>query len=43
VIKADIIGVFHDFHDSSKFEESLHTTVIALILRKFKAIDLEDF
>jgi hypothetical protein len=43
VIKADIMGVFHDFHASSKFEKSLNATFIALIPKKSGAIDLKDF
>jgi hypothetical protein len=36
VIKADIMGVFHDFH-ACKFEKSLNATIIVglLILRTF--------
>jgi len=43
VIKADIMGVFHDFHASSKFEKSLNATFIALIPKKIGAIVLKDF
>jgi hypothetical protein len=43
VIKADIMGVFHDFHASSKFEKSLNATFISLIPKKTGAIDLKDF
>jgi hypothetical protein len=43
VIKVDIMGVFHDFHASSKFEKSLNATFIALIPKKSGAIDLKDF
>jgi len=42
VIKVDIMGVFHNFHARSKFEKSLNDTFIALILKKFGAIDLKD-
>jgi hypothetical protein len=34
VIKADVMGVFHDFHARSKFEKSLNGTFIALIPKK---------
>jgi hypothetical protein len=43
VIKVDIMGVFHDFHASSEFEKSLNATFIALISKKFGAIDFKDF
>jgi hypothetical protein len=43
VIKADIMGVFHDFHASSKFEKILNATFIALIPKKIGAIVLKDF
>jgi hypothetical protein len=41
VIKADIMGVFHDFHARSKFEKS--PTFIALTPKKSGAIDVKDF
>jgi hypothetical protein len=34
MIKADIMGMFHDFHARSKFEKSLHVTFIALSFRR---------
>jgi hypothetical protein len=37
------LGVLHDFHVRSKFEKSLNATFIALILKKFGAIDVQDF
>ena len=37
------MGVLHDFHASSKFEKSLNATFIALIPKKFRAIDFKDF
>ena len=40
MIKAYIMGVFHDFHTSSKFEKSLNATFIAIILNKSGATDL---
>jgi hypothetical protein len=42
VIKTNIMGVFHDFHACSKFERSLNAMFIALILKKFGAIELND-
>jgi hypothetical protein len=43
VIKAYIMGVLHDFHAGSKFENNLNGTFIALILKKFGTIDFKDF
>jgi hypothetical protein len=43
VIKTDIMGVFQDFHAHSKFVKSLNATFIALILKKYGALDLKDF
>jgi hypothetical protein len=40
---ANIMGVFREFHACSKFEKSLHATLIALVPKKYGAIDLEDF
>lgn len=40
VIKTDIMGVFLDFHAHRKFERSLNATFIALISKKYVAIDL---
>jgi len=36
------MGVFHDFHASSKFEKSLNATFISLIPKKIGAIYLKD-
>jgi len=41
VIKTDIMGVLHDFHACS--ERSLNAMFIALIPKKFGAVDLKDF
>jgi hypothetical protein len=43
VLKADILGAFHEFHTSSNFEKSLNATFIALIPKKSGATDLKDF
>jgi hypothetical protein len=43
VINTDIMGVFHDFYASIKFEKSLNSTFIPLIPKKSRAIDLKDF
>lgn len=43
VIEAYIMGVFHDFYASSKFENNLNATFIELIRKKSEAIDLKDF
>jgi hypothetical protein len=43
VIKVDIMRVFHDFHDGSKFEKSLNATFIALIPKKSRLLILRTF
>jgi len=42
VIK-DVMGVFHEFHASSKFEKSFNVTFIALIPKKPRAVDVKYF
>ena len=36
MIKADIMGVFSDFHARCKFEKSLNAPLIALIPKKYR-------
>lgn len=43
VLKEDIMNVLYDFHSIGKFERSIDTTFITLILKKFGAIDIKDF
>jgi hypothetical protein len=43
VIKTDLMGVFQDFHTHSKFVKSINVTFLALIPKKFGAVDLKDF
>jgi hypothetical protein len=43
VIKTDLIGVFQDFHTHSKFVKSINATFLALIPKKFGAMDLKDY
>jgi hypothetical protein len=43
VIKTDLMGVFQDFHTHSKFVKSINATFLALILKKFGAVELKDF
>jgi hypothetical protein len=43
VIKTDLMGVFQDFHTHSKFVKSINATFLALIPKKFGAMDLKDF
>jgi len=43
VIKTDLMGVFQDFHTHSKFVKSVNATFLALIPKKFGAMDLKDF
>jgi hypothetical protein len=42
-IKIDLMGVFQDFHTHSKFVKSINATFLALIPKKFGAMDLKDF
>jgi hypothetical protein len=37
------MGVFQDFHTHSKFVKSINATFLALIPKKFGAVDLKDF
>lgn len=41
--KANIMGVFRDFHACSKLEKSLKATLISLVSKKSGATDLKDF
>lgn len=43
VIKTDLMGVFQDFHTHSKFVKSINATFLALIPKKFRAMDLKYF
>jgi len=43
VIKTDLMGVFQDFHTHSKFVKSINATFLAIIPKKFGAVDLKDF
>ncbi|XP_059436107.1 uncharacterized protein LOC132169034 [Corylus avellana] len=43
MLKADIMGVFSDFHARGKFEKSLNATFIALILKEPGASGLTNF
>jgi hypothetical protein len=43
VIKTDLMGIFQDFHTHSKFVKSINATFLALISKKFGAVDLKDF
>jgi hypothetical protein len=43
VIKSDLMGVFQDFHSHNKFVKSINATFLALIPKKFGAVDLKDF
>jgi hypothetical protein len=42
VIKTDLMGVFQDFHTHGKFVKSINATFLALIPKKFGAMDLKD-
>jgi hypothetical protein len=43
VIKTELVGVFQDFHTHSKFVKSTNATFLALIPKKYGAMDLKDF
>jgi len=43
VLKVDIIEVLKEFHNSGKFEKSLHATFVLLIPKKVGAVEIEDF
>jgi hypothetical protein len=43
VIKTDLMGVFQDFYTHIKFVKSIKATFLALIPKKFRAVDLKDF
>jgi hypothetical protein len=43
VLKVDIMNVFHDFNAKGMFEKSLNATIIALMPKKFGAVDIKDF
>lgn len=42
-IKEDTTDMFHDFHARSKIEKTFNATFIALIQKKFRAINVQDF
>ena len=42
-VKIDIMNVFHVFHAHAVFEKSLNATFLALIPKKFDAVDVQDF
>ena len=43
VVKRDVLAVFEDFYQHSKFEKSLNATFIALIPKKNDASNIQDF
>jgi hypothetical protein len=43
VIKTELVGVFQDFHTHSKFVKSTNAIFLALIPKKYGAMDLKDF
>jgi hypothetical protein len=43
VIKKGIMGVFQDFYTHNKFVKSINASFLALIPKKFGAMDLKDF
>ena len=42
-VKTDIMNVFHVFHAHIVFEKSCNATFLALIPKKFDAVDVQDF
>ncbi|XP_065630572.1 uncharacterized protein LOC136067974 [Quercus suber] len=43
LVKTDIMNVFHNFHAHAVFEKSLNATFLALIPKKYDAVDVKDF
>ncbi len=43
ILKPDILAVAHEFHTHNQFEKSLNATFIALIPKKFEAMEVKDF
>ena len=43
IVKTDVMHVFHVFHAHAVFEKSLNATFLALIPKKFDAVDIQDF
>ena len=43
VVERDVLAVFEEFYQHSKFEKSLNATFIALILKKNGAPNIRDF
>ena len=42
-VKIDVVNVFHVFHAYAVFEKSFNATFLALIPKKFDAMDVQDF
>ena len=43
IVKSEVMHVFHVFHAHAVFEKSLNATFLALIPKKFDAVDIQDF
>ena len=43
VVESDILALFDEFYDYSKFEKSLNALFIAFIPKKHKAFNIRDF
>ena len=43
ILKADLMQVFHQFHEHGTFEKSINATFIALIPKKPGAMEMKDF
>ena len=43
ILKSDIMAVLHNFHEQAVFEMSLNVSFLALIRKKFDAVEVKDF
>jgi hypothetical protein len=43
IVKADLMSIFHNFHEHERFEKSLNATFIALIPKKIGQLEVRDF
>jgi len=43
IFEADVLSIFHNFHEHERFEKSLNATFIALIPKKIGQLEVRDF